>query len=279
MNTLHALRREFIRTQLIKRLAVAAILLFVVSMIRINGGLARADGSSLNIWDSLFLVINHSNLIFFCYIPTFLILLSDAVYSSSIGHEYVYQIRCRSRSIWWKNKIIYSLVNIGGYVLLLSLCPVLVALLSQQSLSWDWSPYSLYVFEQDFMLSHIPVNFSAYSPGAVFIMDVLLLFMTFFVLGTTSMLFTVIFHHGYAGSIITYTLLLINHFFAKDSIYSFFRYISINNLYIDKVRSSPGNLFIFDAYTLLILLSLVSIATGFYLCNRTDFLHKEHTRW
>ncbi|GAC41781.1 SWIB-domain-containing protein [Paenibacillus popilliae ATCC 14706] len=93
------------------------------------------------------------------------------------------------------------------------------------------------------------------------------------------MFFSLAFKHGYAGSIITYTLLLINHFIANDSIYSLFRYISINQLYIDVERSGTGNLSIFDAYTLLALLSLASVAAGFYLCNRTDFLQKEHTRW
>ncbi|GAC41782.1 hypothetical protein [Paenibacillus popilliae] len=57
MNPWYALKREFNRTQWGKRWAVAAILLFVVSLIRIMGELAKIDSRSLNLWDSVFLVI------------------------------------------------------------------------------------------------------------------------------------------------------------------------------------------------------------------------------
>ncbi|WP_166240988.1 hypothetical protein [Paenibacillus turpanensis] len=274
-------KREFARTNTFQRWALAGTIILIISTARVYLFASQTrfpEYVSLNIWDCIFLIANHQNLIIFAYIPLFLLLISDVLFSTSLSQEYYYQIRLGNRFYWWRNKIVFALLHAAVYVMLLYLSPVLTAFLLQVPFSWEWSSYAAYVFEQSFILSHVPGNFSTYPPTFVVFLSVLLFALSIVILAVIFIQMALVLNNGYAGSLFAYGLVLLNYVVFQNSPLSLFNYLIINNLYLDSRYASAGDTFIVEAYTLLLLLLIFALYTGYSISNKKDFLSKEHTR-
>lgn len=269
------LMRECARTHMVIRWMCIIVLLLAISLFRIHD--LESVAYATNIWDCIFIVTNHPHLLLYAYIPIYLVLLSDTLFSTTISQEYLYQIRLGHRQIWWINKMTFVILNTLCYVISLLLCSIVIAGLLDQPFSWHWSEYSKYIFENNFMLTHVPTHFANYSPGVVVFLYLLLLLLLFLSLASISQIFTLFLNNGYGGSLLVYSLLLLSEI-ARTPQLTFSKYMLMNNLYINPSESSPGDVSLWLAYSVLSLLVVLSILFGGRISLRKDFLSKEHAK-
>ncbi|MGO4529954.1 hypothetical protein AB4Z30_12820 [Paenibacillus sp. 2TAF8] len=271
--------REFERTQMLVRWISVFVVLVIISWVRLTTMFSSEiiDVFDINVWDSIFAVINHPNLLMFAYVPIFLVLMSDLLFSSTIEHEYVNLLRLTNRNRWFAHKISLLAFNVLLYMLLLVAIPTIVSMILGRSVGWDWSAYSKFIFNHNYIMAHVPENFSNVAPFWVVLLYGGLLSLTFMALGVISICFVLWVENGYGGSVITYVLLLCNHILMSNI--SLSKYMFLNNLSPEAFSRNESSISIYIAFLGISILLITSLLCGVLVCKKRDFLSKEHTRY